>query len=162
MVEGAGAVLSVIGKLLEFIQQKAYVFVDVSFGDEQPYRLTVVNRSNYDVHLNELRAEPDGFYMRSTGWDVLKGDLFRNKVLKPGQRICLNFSSQDLGADGKKHFTISYCTIIRGKKIPRYEQNCDFVFDRDAYTVQVSRSWTIPIESRGPDDPKNRFETDDR
>jgi hypothetical protein len=66
--------------------------------------------------------------------------------LKPGQRICLNFGPQDLGADGKKHFTISYCTIIKGKKIPRYEQSCDFIFDRDTYTVQVSSSYTILVE----------------
>ena len=147
MLDGAGAIVSVFGKMLEFFQQKAYVFVDVSFGEDKPYRLTVVNRSTLDVYLNELRAEPDGFCMQSTGWDILKGDLFRSKVLKPGQRICLNFSPQDLGADGKKNFTISYCTIIKGRKIPRYEQSCEFTFDRDTYTVQVSSSHTIPIES---------------
>lgn len=158
MVADGGAALGIAGKLLgpllELFQQKAFVFVDVSFGEEKPYRLTVVNQSRYDVHLNELRAEPDGFRMQSTGWDVLKGDLFRNKVLKPGQRICLNFSPQDLGADGKKHFTVRYATLIRGKKVPRYEQSCDFLFDRDTYTVQVSRAFTIPIATRGASDPE--------
>ena len=61
MIEGAGGIIGLIGKLLEFFQQKAYVYVDVTFGDEKPYRLTVFNNSKFDIHLNEMNAAPDGF-----------------------------------------------------------------------------------------------------
>jgi len=145
-MEGVGGVFGLVSKLLEFFQQKAYVYVDVVFSDENPYKLTVVNNSKFDVFLNEMKAEPHGFKVAEKGFDILTGGLFRDKVMKPGQKIVFPFSSKDIGTQSVKIFTIRYCTILKGKKVPRYEQSCEFLFERDTYSVHVSSSATIPVE----------------
>lgn len=89
MIEYAGSILGVFGKLLEVFKQKAYVYVDVCFGAdvEAPYCLTVANHSSYDILLLGLDVIPDGFPDIDNGWQLNNSKLFKNKILKPHQKI---------------------------------------------------------------------------
>lgn len=142
-MEGITGAFGLLNKLLEFFQQKAFVYVDVSFGTKRPYAITVVNRSRFDVHLLHLSVDPDGFPTVNNGWSVNDADLFRDKMLKPGQTIRLCLTSNDIGTNGRRTFVITYLTIVRGKRIRRYEQTCTYDFDRDAHSVRVTSSATI-------------------
>jgi len=54
MVEHIGGLFGLLAKILDVFQQKAYVYVDVTFGAEVPYCLTVLNRSSFDILLGNL------------------------------------------------------------------------------------------------------------
>lgn len=46
--------------LLEFFQQKAFVYVEEVFNTNKPYCVTVVNRSRFDILLNRQTVNPNG------------------------------------------------------------------------------------------------------
>ena len=146
-MEGIGGIFSLLNKILEFFQQKAAVYVEVSFGLEKPYAITVVNQSRFDILLNHLIARPDGFPSVSNGWSINDAQLFKDKLLKPGQKIRLYLSNNEIGKSGKREFSINYSTIVRGKKIPRYEQTCEYNFDRDSHSIRVTSSVSVNYEA---------------
>ena len=146
-MEGISGILSFLSKLLEFFQQKAAVYVEVSFGLEKPYAITVVNQSRFDVLLNSLIVKPDGFPNVGNGWSINDAQLFRDKPLKPRQKIRLYLSSNEIGENGKREFILNYSTMAYGKKIPRYEQSCKYNFDRDSHSVRVASSASTNYES---------------
>jgi hypothetical protein len=145
-MEGIGGVFRLLNKLLEFFQQKAFVYVDVAFNSEKLYEVTVINHSKFDVHLNYLNVEPDGFPSVENGWSINDAGLFRDKMLKPSQRIRFCLSSNDIGKHGKRRFLINYSTILCGKRVPRYEQTCEYDFDLDTHNVKVASTATINYE----------------
>lgn len=149
MIEQAGALLGLLGKLLEVFQQKAFVYVDVSFGDEVPYRLTVSNESPFDILLLNLHVSPDGFPDSDNGLQLNDSSLFKNKLLKPRQRIKLLLRNTDIGEHAKRAFKIEYCTLIKGKKVPRLQQSCEHEFVRADHTVPVRKSLKVNYSIQG-------------
>lgn len=147
-MEGIGGIFSMLlNMILEFFQQKAAIFVEVSFGLEKPFAITVVNQSRFDILLNHLIVRPDGFPSVSNGWSINDANLFKDKLLKPGQQIRLYLSNNDIGENGKREFSINYSTIVLGHKIPRYEQTCEYNFDRDSHSIKVTSSASVNYEA---------------
>jgi len=161
MIEGAGAIFGVLNKVLEFFQQKAFVYVDVALGVENPFCLTVVNKSTFDVLLKSLTSDPDGFPEIDNGYLLSQSDLFKNKLLKPGQKIRFYFKPKE--KIGKRIFSINYCTVIKKKEIPRYKQSCEYDFDSATYSLRVVSSFKTACKIEGekekpPNKKMNRTE----
>lgn len=117
----------VIGPLLSLLGQKLYVFVEVSMGQEKPYALTILNRSGYQIVLENLQVDPDGFPKNGNGWHISDSKLFQSKVLQPGQRIRMFLSTKDVGEEKVRHFKARYSTQILGWKVPRIQvADCEF------------------------------------
>ena len=143
-MEGIGGFSSLLSKLLEIFKQKAYVFIEVNAHTEKPYVLTVMNRSGFDVLLNSIKVEPDGFPAEDNGWLLNKSRLFKNKRLKPGQRIRLFITAKELGKYEKRRFIINYSTYItENKLVPRLEQLCEHEFTPMEQTLSVVASAKI-------------------
>ncbi|SHG39252.1 hypothetical protein SAMN02745206_03773 [Desulfacinum infernum DSM 9756] len=147
MVEQVSGLFGILARILDVFQQKAYVYVDVTFGADVPYCLTVLNRSSFDILLLHLLAIPDGFPTTDNGWRLNQGSLFKNKILKPGQKIRVLLRHQDIGELTHRKFKIEYCTLLRGRQIPRLQQTCEHEFISTDHTVTVVASvktaWNI-------------------
>jgi hypothetical protein len=131
----------VFGPLLSLFGQKLYVFVEVSFGQDKPYALTVLNRSNYRIVLESMQAAPDGFPEIGSGWSLNDSKLFQQKLLQPGQRLRMYLTSQDIGVEKTRRFKVQYSTVLFGKKIPRAVQVADCEFPLIENTVRVRSTW---------------------
>jgi hypothetical protein len=149
MIEHIGGLFGVLARVLDILQQKAYIYVDVTFGADVPYCLTVLNRSSFDILLVHLLATPDGFPTPDSGWQLNQSQLFKNKILKPGQRIRVQLRHQDIGEVAHRRFKIEYCTLLKGKRIPRLQQSCEHDFVRADHTVTVSSSIKIAFGIEG-------------
>src|SRR5688500_11572506 len=121
MVEGAGAIAGGVGRLLELLKQKAYVYVEVSFNHEPPYCIKGGNASACEIQIDGLEVSPDGFPSEANGWQLNDSSLFQNKVLKPGQKIKCYLNRESIGNEMKREFRVTYHTLVAGKRIPRKE-----------------------------------------
>ncbi|MGR9099477.1 MAG: hypothetical protein ACU826_02810 [Gammaproteobacteria bacterium] len=50
-----------IGRAFDIFKQKVYVYVEVSFNHDPPFCVVVKNRSNFEVLIDRLIVQPDGF-----------------------------------------------------------------------------------------------------
>ena len=145
-MEGLSGIVGAVSRLLELFQQKAVVFVDVCFGDDKPYTLTVSNRSRFDICLEELVATPDGFPFIENGWCIKDGSLFRNKRLKPGQKIRIRLSAKDIGTQTHRTFSITYSTYLGKLKVARLVQRCEHEFEQSSQTIGVRATVRMNFE----------------
>jgi hypothetical protein len=139
-MEGFSGLGSVVGAVLEFFGQKVWIYVEVSFNNDPPYCLKVVNRSRYEVEINEVIADPDGFPETNNGWHLSESNLFKNKRLKPGQKIKFYLKRDQIGHPGQRKFAVKYNTILKGRAVPRKEQSCEHYFDLSQHGVSVHTS----------------------
>lgn len=147
-MEMYSGVLGLISRMLEFFRQKAFVYIEVAFNTDKPYCVTVMNRSGFDILLHKLTVSPDGFPTLGNGWSLTAAGLFNNQRLKPGQRIRLFLSPENIGEGSVRNFTISYSTYLTEKfLVKRYEQSCRHEFDVSKQTIHVVASSTAQIES---------------
>ena len=126
--------------LLDLFRQKIFVFVEVSGGLEKPFALTVVNRSRFEVSLESLNVDPDGFPDDANGLILSQSCFLKNQLLLPGQRIRFFLSSSDVGAQTKRRFRAQYSTLLWRWKVPRSVQVADAKFDLDAQMLRVRSS----------------------
>lgn len=123
--------LGFLGRLLEVFQQKAFIFVEVNAGKDPPLCLTVLNRSRFDVRVEDVTVRPDNIYFedkrgnKSTFMYAARG-LFKNQILKPGQRINLFFKSDQIKYFSEYTFKLRYSTLFRNLKIPMLLQECTY------------------------------------
>ena len=129
------------GPLLSLVGQKVYVFVEVSMGQDKPYALTVLNRSNYRIILEALQADPDGFPELGNGWHLSDSKLFQQKLLQPGQRLRMYLTPRDIGEEKIRRFKVQYSTVLFSKKVPRAVQVADCEFPLQENTVSVQSTW---------------------
>jgi hypothetical protein len=110
-------------------------------GQDKPYALTVLNRSNYRIVLEALQADPDGFPELGNGWHLSDSKLFQQKLLQPGQRLRMYLTPRDIGEEKIRRFKVQYSTVLFGKKVPRAVQVADCEFPLQENTVSVQSTW---------------------
>lgn len=138
-----GGLIGLVGRSLDLIKQKIYVYIEVSFGAPKPYALTVINRSSFFVEVQSLDVEPDGFPDEGNGWHLSGAGLFKGQRLAPGQRIRFLFEAPQLGDNTLRQFSARYCSYLFGRRIPRSIQTTVYRFDARSHTVPVMAS--LPI-----------------
>lgn len=143
-----GGIAALFGRVLDLFRQKAFIYVEVSFGLPLPYALTVVNRSSFQLLVENLLVEPDGFPTEDNGWSLSRVSLFRGQLLEPGQRIRFFFATPDLGSNPLRKFSLTYETRVFGRRIPRSKQRCEYDFSGRSNIITVTSSFPVGARPR--------------
>jgi hypothetical protein len=140
-IECIEAAFGLINKILEFFQQKALVYVEVSFNCEKPYAITVISRSRFDVYLNRLTKEANRRAATVRGATLLSEPLCGTGFVSDyvrGTQVPPTENSGDVEA-----VQVCLCSLLEGHRYSRsHLLDLEGHADRYKQSVRVSATHT--------------------